>query len=118
MVQEALIASHGLTYEFHAWVVMPTHVHASLTPAPGHPLCDVVRFAKSATARLANQHLGRRGSFWYPDYFDRYMRDEMHFERVRRYIEWNPVKARLCADPTQYSFSSAGFGLQRGNRES
>jgi len=44
-----------------------------------------------------------------PDYFDRYIRNPEHFAKTMRYIEDNPVKARLCDRPEDWPFSSAWF---------
>ena len=38
-----------------------------------------------------------------------YIRDGKHFRAVVRYIEENPVKARLCKNPEDWQFSSAYF---------
>ena len=46
---------------------------------------------------------------WRREYWDTFMRDE-HQERMAiRYIEGNPVKARLCRAPEGWAFSSARF---------
>lgn len=39
--------------------------------------------------------------------YDHEVRSEAEMERIRRYIELNPVKARLVAEPGQYRWSSA-----------
>jgi hypothetical protein len=44
------------------------------------------------------------------DYFDRFIRDQDHFENARIYIRRNPVKAGLCEEPEQWKLSSAGTG--------
>jgi hypothetical protein len=46
---------------------------------------------------------------WQREYWDTFMRDEEQERRAIRYIENNPVKARLCAAPGQWPFSSARF---------
>ena len=51
----------------------------------------------------------RSGQFWMEDYFDRYIRNEKHYWNTVRYIENNPVKARLCKEPSDWPFSSAWF---------
>jgi len=47
------------------------------------------------------------------DYFDRYIRNEKHYQKTVEYIENNPVKARLCARSADYRFSSAWFREHR-----
>jgi REP element-mobilizing transposase RayT len=64
---------------------------------------------KSSTAHDANKLLSRKGPFWMNEYFDRYIRNEQHFRNTVRYIENNPVKARLCQKASEWPFSSAWF---------
>lgn len=64
---------------------------------------------KGPIACHANWHLGRTGEpFWQQEYFDRTVREEKEFFRIRRYIEWNPVNAGLAAHPEEFPWSSAG----------
>jgi len=52
----------------------------------------------------------RRPSFrWEREYWDTYMRDERQERTAIRYIEQNPLKARLCAAAGHWPFSSARF---------
>jgi hypothetical protein len=69
----------------------------------------VVENWKKYTAHEANKSLGLQGRFWEEDYWDTYMRDAAHEVRSRRYIEKNPIKARLTVDPRGYRWSSARF---------
>jgi type I restriction enzyme R subunit/putative DNA methylase len=93
-------------YELHAFVVMPNHVHVLLTPAAELP--RIMQSLKSVTARRANAILGIKGErFWQRETYDHLVRDSAEFERIRRYIEWNPVSAGLASDPNAYRWSSA-----------
>ena len=107
LVEGALRHFDGQRYDLHAWVVMPNHVHALLTPGEERRLADIVRSWKTFTARRANAYLGLEGRFWQREYFDRYIRDERHFETVVRYIENNPVVAGLCEAPEDWRWGSA-----------
>ena len=91
---------------------MPNHVHILTTFRQGFRLCDVVRGWKSYSSRRINERIGREGVFWQRDYFDRFIRNERHFEAVRAYIENNPVTAKLAKAPADWSFSSASVALQ------
>jgi len=113
LVDAALRFNHGKTYELHAWVVMPNHVHA-LFNVGNKPLSQVVADWKEYTARQANKLLGRRGQFWAKDFWDTYMRDSAHEQRARRYIESNPVKAFLVRGPKEWPWSSARFRDETG----
>jgi len=105
-MQETLFDKHGILYELHAWSVMPNHVHVLLSPL-NTSLDTVVKNIKGASAHSINQLLGRKGRLWQPGFYDRFIRDSDHMYNVHKYIEWNPVKAKLCTDPALWSWSSA-----------
>jgi putative DNA methylase len=107
LVENALFYFDGKRYRLFAWVVMPNHVHVLIEIFYGFPLGDVLHSWKSYTATEANNILGRKGSFWFEDYFDRYVRDEQHFMNVVHYIHENPVKAGLVVKAENWEFSSA-----------
>jgi REP element-mobilizing transposase RayT len=109
LVQDALLHFDGIRYRLLAWCLMPNHVHAIIEIVDTHSVGDTVRVWKSFTARRANEILGRSGSFWHPDYFDRYMRNEGHLERTIAYVENNPVNAGLAAFTDGWPWSSASF---------
>jgi REP element-mobilizing transposase RayT len=110
LVKERLDAAvaDGLC-ELHAYAVMPNHVHLLWTPLISLP--DLVRRVKGATAYGANKLLSRTGErFWQDEYFDRMVRRNGEFDRITRYIEWNPVRAALVASPEEFPWSSARRG--------
>ena len=109
MVQDSLLRYGGSRYELFAWVVMPNHVHWLMTRSEDQVLEDILQSFKSYTAHTANKMLSRHGKFWMDDYFDRHIRNEKHFAHTIRYIEQNPVKAKLCKKPSDWPFSSAYF---------
>lgn len=90
----------------HAFAVMPNHVHALVTPFAS--LSAITNQWKGVTARRANQMLNRVGRpFWQNESFDHWARGPAQFERIRAYIERNPVLAGLVAKPEDWSWSSA-----------
>jgi REP element-mobilizing transposase RayT len=95
---------------------MPNHVHFLLTRFEVIELADLMQSFKSLTSHKANKLLRRKGQFWMPDYFDRYIRNAEHFAKTVRYIENNPVTARLCDHPQDWPFSSAWFRHHKANR--
>jgi putative DNA methylase len=100
-------------YALHAFVVMPNHVHLLATPAVALP--KLTKSLKGITARRANAMLALTGSpFWQDESYDRLVRDEREFERIRNYIEGNPVRAGLVRDASEYRWSSAA-GATRGS---
>jgi REP element-mobilizing transposase RayT len=107
--ENALLFFEGQRYGLEAWVVMPNHVHALFTPMAGHSFSEILHSWESYTSNEANRLLGRSGEFWFPDYYDRFIRDERHFARAVEYIEMNPVAAGLCLRPEDWPYGSARF---------
>jgi REP element-mobilizing transposase RayT len=108
LVANAFRFFDGERYRLDAWVVMPNHVHLVLWPMPNHTLSKIVQSLKRHAAREANKLLDCTGeTFWQPESFDRWIRDDEEHARCCRYVVNNPVKARLCAAPEQWKWSSA-----------
>jgi REP element-mobilizing transposase RayT len=108
LVAGAIRFFEGDRYRLDAWVVMPNHVHAVLWPMPNHSLSAILQSWKRFTAREANKILGRTGqTFWQPEPYDHWIRNEEEHVRCVRYVINNPVKARLCASSEEWKWSSA-----------
>ncbi|MCP5534705.1 MAG: leucine--tRNA ligase [Akkermansiaceae bacterium] len=85
----------GERYDLYSAIVMPNHVHVLFSPRDGHNLSDILHSWKSFTAKEINKKINSEGSFWQPEYYDRLIRSQEHFDRVMEYIAENPVKAGL-----------------------
>ena len=93
-------------FALHAFVVMPNHVHLLITPKL--PVPRIMNGLKGATARAANALLRRKGEhFWQDESFDHWVRNSTEFDRIRAYIEFNPVSAGLAAELQDWPWSSA-----------
>jgi REP element-mobilizing transposase RayT len=108
LMENTMRFHHGQWFHLLAWVVMPNHVHV-LLQVLDTPLSKIMQNWKSISAVAANKLLGRSGDFWQSDYWDTYMRDDEQRRKAVRYIESNPVKAKLCRAPEEWPFSSARF---------
>jgi REP element-mobilizing transposase RayT len=106
-VENAFFFFDGERYRLLAWVVMPNHVHVLIETNGDYLLSDVIQGWKSYTSSMANKRLGRKGSFWQREYFDRYIRDDAHLQACIRYIHQNPVKAGLVSRAEDWPYSSA-----------
>src|SRR6202166_3781140 len=100
----------------HAFAVMPNHVHLLITPAVALP--KLTKSLKGITAKRANSMLALTGrSFWQEESYDRLVRHEREFEKIRNYIEENPVRAGLVKEASEYRWSSAGWASGKGDRD-
>lgn len=99
-------------YQLHSFVVMPNHVHLLVTPAV--PATKWLGPLKGFTAHEAYSILGLTGQpFWQNESYDHLVRSCEEFERIRRYIENNPVKAGLVNEPGGFLWSSARACLKQ-----
>jgi REP element-mobilizing transposase RayT len=85
-VQESILHRVDTEYDLRTWVVMPNHIHFLIRQNEGLELEDIMQAFKSYTAHKCNRLLARAGQFWQVDYFDRFIRDIVHFRAVVRYI--------------------------------
>lgn len=105
MVERALLHFDGDRYRLLAWVIMPNHVHVVVQPAV--PLAELLHSWKSYTGKAINRLIGGAGVVWQPDYFDRFIRNQHHLHAAIHYVEYNPVKAGLCREATEWRWGSA-----------
>lgn len=107
-VEAVILGGDNIHYQLIAWCIMPNHVHVLFAQLAGVPLSKAVRGIKVLSSKRANLVLGRSGTFWARQYFDRFMRDEQHLRTTIFYIHNNPVRARLAPNPRGWRWSSAG----------
>jgi len=108
IVEDSILFGIGERYEVFAWCVMANHVHVLLKPL--WELSKVTQGIKGYTAHAINLLHGEVGrTFWQDESYDHWVRDEEELLRIIHYIENNPVKAGLCANPQDWRWSSARY---------
>ena len=121
VMQETLQQFDGHRYRLIAWCIMSNHVHVLIEPTIS--LARIVQSWKSFTGRWAIAHnaelgLGVPGKhLWMREYWDRFIRNEEHFQQTVYYIHRNPVKAGICKQPEDWPWSSAYPGNARHQHE-
>ncbi|WP_325108935.1 class I tRNA ligase family protein [Luteolibacter pohnpeiensis] len=97
IVDGALLHFDGERYELIASAVMPNHVHVIIRIFPGEDLSKITHSWKSFSAKEINHALGKTGSVWQDESYDRIVRSQAQLETLIAYIEENPSKARIDA---------------------
>lgn len=108
LLHEALIAT-GV--RLHAYVLMDNHVHLLATPPAAG---DIGRMMQSLGRRyvgLFNARHGRTGTLWEGRYKACLVDSEHYVVACYRYIELNPVRARMIDDSARYRWSSCAANL-------
>jgi putative transposase len=90
----------------HAYVLMPNHVHLLVTPKRKESLPRLMQSLGRRYVRYINFSRGRSGTLWEGRYRAAPIDAEDHFLACCRYIETNPVRARLARGPREYRWSS------------
>ncbi len=92
--------------EIWAYCLMPNHVHLIAVPASEGALATALGGAHRRYSARINRREGWSGHLWQGRFISTPM-DERHLLAAARYVELNPVRAGLTADPVDYPWSSA-----------
>ena len=90
----------------YAYCLMTNHVHLLLEPESVSGLAALMKRLAGRQTRFFNCLENRRGSLWEGRYKSSVVDTEHYLLRCIRYIEQNPVKARMVENPSMYLWSS------------
>ena len=90
----------------HAYVLMTHHVHLLITPSTAGAIGRVMQSLGRRYVRHVNDRYHRTGTLWEGRYKACLVGDDEHLLRCYRYIELNPLRAGMVADPGDYRWSS------------
>ena len=92
----------------HAYVLMTNHVHLLLTPSAVGQVGRLMQALGRRYVRYVNDRYHRSGTLWEGRYKSCLVDHDSYLLRCYRYIELNPVRARMVDDPAGYRWSSYG----------
>jgi putative transposase len=92
--------------EIHAWVLMTNHVHLLCTPTKPKAISKLMQNLGRRYVQYFNYTHGRSGTLWEGRFKSCLVQDNSYLLHVYRYIDMNPVRASMVADPAQYTWSS------------
>jgi putative transposase len=98
----------------HAYVLMTNHVHLLLTPAAVGQVAALMQSLGRRYVRYVNGRHHRTGTLWEGRYKACPVDRDSYLIHCYRYIELNPVRARMLADPAGYRWSSYGANAHGG----
>ena len=100
--------------EIWAYCLMPNHVHLIATPKTQDGLRRAIGEAHRRYTRRVNGREDWTGHLW-QGRFTSFPMDETHLLAAARYVELNPVRARLMKRAQDYPWSSARAHLAGGD---
>jgi REP-associated tyrosine transposase len=89
-----------------AYCLMPNHVHLIVIPSTASALALALKPIHLRYAQELNRRLEEHGALWQPRFFSCPMDDD-HFRAAVRYVERNPVRAKMVERAEDYPWSSA-----------
>ena len=96
--------AHSL--EIWAYCLMANHVHLIAVPQTADGLARAIGEVHRRYTRMVNLREGWRGHLW-QGRFSSFVLDEDYLVTAARYVEMNPVRARLVKTASRYPWSSA-----------
>lgn len=91
----------------YAYCLMTNHVHLLLAPGESASgLGQLMKALAARTTRYRNRLEGRSGTLWESRYKSSVVQTDTYLLACSRYIELNPVRARMVADPADFIWSS------------
>jgi len=92
----------------HAYVLMTNHVHLLLTPGRRDGASLLMKHLGQRYVQYINRVYDRSGTLWEGRFRSSIVQAESYLLRCQRYIELNPVRARMVDAPRAYAWSSFG----------
>ena len=99
-------ASRGAGCQVHAYALMTNHVHLLVTPIDAQSVSRMMVALGRQYVPYINAAYQRSGTLWEGRYKSSLVQSEAYLLACMRYIELNPVRAAMCADPADYRWSS------------
>ncbi len=99
-----------LGWRCHAYCLMTNHYHL-LVQTPEPDLSVGMHRLNQRHALRINRRYGFVGHVFEARFFAELVDDDSHFVALARYIDQNPVRARLCATPEQWRWSGCASTL-------
>ena len=92
--------------DVHAYVLMPDHVRLLITPHTDNSIARILQQVGRSFARYLNSAYQRSGSLWDGRYKAAIIDSEHYLLACYRYLELDPVRSMLAAQPGDYPWSS------------
>jgi putative transposase len=110
----SLIKEYSTIYNIaiHAYCLMPNHIHLVLIPPNEDALSEAVGKTHYKYSLYFNKKYSKSGHLWQSRFYSCPL-DEPHYWKAIRYVERNPVRAKIVSEASQYKWSSAYAHLNK-----
>ena len=90
----------------HAYVLMTNHVHLLVTPQHAQSITHMMQDLGRKYVRYINHTYKRTGTLWEGRFKASLVDSDAYLLTCMRYIELNPVRAKMVVHPSEYRWSS------------
>ena len=110
----AMLKEHADKYglDVIGYCLMSNHIHIVAIPHEEDSLAKAVGRTHFRYTQYINRFHRRSGHLWQGRFYSCAM-DERHFWLAMKYIELNPVRAKLCRKPWRYAWSSSAAHVDK-----
>jgi putative transposase len=92
--------------DVHAFTLMTNHYHFVATPQARSSLPSAMQQLLGEYTKYFNRQYSRSGTLWNGRYRAKPIEDERYWLNCVRYVEANPVEAKIVATPERYPWTS------------
>jgi len=100
-----------------SYCMMKNHTHLLLIPEKTQSLARMMQKLSLTFTQHINKKYDRTGRLWECRFYSSIIDKESYLMSVCRYIERNPVRAKIIEDPIEYKWSSARYILSEDAAE-
>ncbi|PUE24727.1 transposase [Limnohabitans sp. JirII-29] len=110
-----LLAEHSKVQgvDIHAYVLMSNHLHLLVTPQLDQALPKMMQAVGRSYVQVFNKVHGRTGTLWEGRYRSTLIQTDRYLLACMAYIDLNPVRAHMVAQPEDYVWSSHAHYIGR-----
>ncbi len=101
--------AHGC--KIHAYALMTNHIHLLVTADSQQGVAKMMQYLGRRYVPYINKLYQRTGTLWEGRYKSSLIEAEPYLIACMRYIEENPVRAKMVSRAEEYSWSSYGYNV-------
>ena len=105
---KASLRKYRTKYDFklYAYTLMPNHVHLLIETSPHGSVSQIMHAINTSYAKYFNSRYDHTGHVWEGRFHSKIIDSESYFLEVMRYMDLNPVRARIVKRPENYEWAS------------
>jgi putative transposase len=92
--------------KLYGYCLMPNHFHMAVRPQRGEGLSKWMQWLMTSHVRRYHRHYESSGHVWQGRYKSFMVQEDSHLLMVLRYIEGNPVRAKIAQSAREWRWSS------------